>query len=489
MSYAPMLRLRQVLVLVLFAFLSCGVLAAQPAGDEVWVTVGEDLFRHLQKTPGVIPGAFGLKAADAQDGVVVTKLPTDRLAAVSEAAHHAFNRCGGFVVHDTLNDARAAMKATQPNAYKTLPSDFQITQQTVVNPLLPQLAASNILSTITHLSTNYVNRYYLYASGEQAALWIRDEWQALAGSRTDVTVSTFTHSFIQPSVIMTIDGADPTLQSEIVVLGGHLDSILSGGMTTSSNAPGADDNASGIATITEVIRVLMANNFVPDRTIKFMGYAGEEQGLLGSKDIADEAVANNDDVVAVMQLDMTDFNGSAEDIVMITDNTNVDLTTFVESLVDEYLPTLLRTSGACGYACSDHASWHQRGFAAVFPFEARLNERNFDIHTVNDTLATLGNQADHALKFAQLATSFIVETGLKDIECTVDADCDDGLFCNGAETCNANSCVAGADPCSGVCDEAGDVCVSCAPVGASCSSNADCCGNKCRGKSGSQTCK
>ena len=44
-------------------------------------------------------------------------------------------------------------------------------------------------------------------------------------------------------------------------------------------------------------------------------------------------------------------------------------------------------------------------------------------------------------------------------ECTVDADCDDGLFCNGAETCNAGTCNAGSDPCSGQsCDEAGDVC-------------------------------
>jgi len=44
-------------------------------------------------------------------------------------------------------------------------------------------------------------------------------------------------------------------------------------------------------------------------------------------------------------------------------------------------------------------------------------------------------------------------------ECAVDADCDDGLFCNGVETCNAGSCVAGSDPCPGQgCDESGDVC-------------------------------
>jgi subtilisin family serine protease len=45
-------------------------------------------------------------------------------------------------------------------------------------------------------------------------------------------------------------------------------------------------------------------------------------------------------------------------------------------------------------------------------------------------------------------------------ECTVDADCDDGLFCNGAETCVGGNCVPGTDPCPGqACDEANDVCV------------------------------
>ncbi|MCP3980917.1 MAG: S8 family serine peptidase [bacterium] len=43
--------------------------------------------------------------------------------------------------------------------------------------------------------------------------------------------------------------------------------------------------------------------------------------------------------------------------------------------------------------------------------------------------------------------------------CSVDADCDDGLYCNGAETCNAGSCEVGSDPCGGgICDEATDSC-------------------------------
>ena len=52
------------------------------------------------------------------------------------------------------------------------------------------------------------------------------------------------------------------------------------------DAPGADDDASGIATLTEVIRVALANGWKPKRTVKFMGYAAEEVGLRGSNAIA-----------------------------------------------------------------------------------------------------------------------------------------------------------------------------------------------------------
>jgi len=67
------------------------------------------------------------------------------------------------------------------------------------------------------------------------------------------------------------------------------------------------------------------------------------------------------------------------------------------------------------------------------------------------------------------ATGDIVEGGIDNVViqssgCEIDADCDDGQFCNGAETCAAGVCQAGSAPCEGsglLCDEAGDACVEC----------------------------
>jgi hypothetical protein len=70
------------------------------------------------------------------------------------------------------------------------------------------------------------------------------------------------------------------------------------------------------------------------------------------------------------------------------------------------------------------------------------------------------------------------EAGDACVECLVDADCDDGVFCNGAEICQANVCAAGADPCAGeLCDEAGDACVECL-TGADCDDGVFCNGTE-----------
>lgn len=55
-----------------------------------------------------------------------------------------------------------------------------------------------------------------------------------------------------------------------------------------SIAPGADDDASGIASLSEIIRVLRDNNFRPKRSVALMAYAAEEVGLRGSQDLANQ---------------------------------------------------------------------------------------------------------------------------------------------------------------------------------------------------------
>jgi carboxypeptidase Q len=77
------------------------------------------------------------------------------------------------------------------------------------------------------------------------------------------------------NVIAEIAGSDNAIKDEIVMVGAHLDSW--------HTATGATDNADGSATVIEAMRILKALNVRPRRTIRAALWAGEEQGLLGSK--------------------------------------------------------------------------------------------------------------------------------------------------------------------------------------------------------------
>jgi len=193
-----------------------------------------------------------------------------------------------------------------------------------------------------------------------------------------------------------------------VVIGGHEDSTLRGGVRQGSKAPGADDDASGIAGATEVIRVLAENKFRPKRSIAFMAYAAEELGLLGSQAIARQWKSEGKKVVGVLQLDMINYkNGAAEDIVLIQDYTDKNLNSFLVRLKDEYMSSIKIGYDKCGYACSDHASWHKSGFPASMPFEAiRMNPK---IHSSRDTLANMDSTGAHARNFVKLGVAFAVE--------------------------------------------------------------------------------
>ena len=81
------------------------------------------------------------------------------------------------------------------------------------------------------------------------------------------------------NVIGKIEGTDPALKDQVIVIGGHLDHLGTRGAVVMN---GADDDASGPAVAMEVARVLTQAGFKPKRTIVFAAWCGEEMGLLGS---------------------------------------------------------------------------------------------------------------------------------------------------------------------------------------------------------------
>jgi leucyl aminopeptidase len=399
--------------------LALALMPVAQAADEAWITIDRGSARHAviglaaAGRPGALalldagrPDAFGPGARDTD--VVVGRISPRDLDLLPEILHTARKRCGGFMWHPTRDEAeKAAALANQPGGGGSEAPTYTIDNGPVVQQFLPKLGERAIRRTIIGLG-NFTTRRHNCSSGLSSATWIRNRWQGLAANRPDVTVEFFNHSSTpQPSVILTIPGT--TLASEVVVLGAHQDSIAGSGCA--SLAPGEDDDASGVASLTEVIRVAMLLDYHPLRTVKFMAYAAEEVGLVGSDEIAewhrDQVPPVN--VVGVLQLDMTNYKGSTGDLYVITDYTNGTQNAFVSSLITTYLPGLVQGTTACGYACSDHASWHFQGYPTSFPFEAKVNDSNPWIHTNQDTIDKSGDTAAHALKFSKLAAAYLAE--------------------------------------------------------------------------------
>ena len=329
----------------------------------------------------------------------------------TEAAHKLHDRIlvhgPGYIFKASEAEAMKAL-VEKPTVRTRMP--LTITEDATVAQVLEVINTQNIEDHILELE-DYGTRFHTTATGTQAAEDLKTKWEAMAAlyNRSDVSVRLFNHSSTNmPSVIMTIEGSE--LPDEYVIVGGHLDSTSSQG---NNDAPGADDDASGIATITEATRALFEIGFVPKRTIEVMAYAAEEVGLVGSAEIADEYSDTNVNVVAVTQFDMTNFNGSANDIYFITDFTDSTLNSYLMDLLDHYNASgdhaITYSTSLCNYGCSDHASWTNEGFMASFPFEASFAQRNGNIHTPNDTY-TVSGTADHATKFTKLCAEFLIET-------------------------------------------------------------------------------
>ncbi|PPQ70135.1 hypothetical protein CVT24_003882 [Panaeolus cyanescens] len=227
--------------------------------------------------------------------------------------------------------------------------------------------------------------------------------------RQRITAQEFKHSWGQNSIILRIEGTSTT-DDGVVIIGAHQDST---NMWPFLPAPGADDDGSGTVTILEAYRALISSNFQPVRTLEFHWYSAEEGGLLGSQAVARDYESRSVNVLAMSQFDMTAWvkRGSREEVGIITDFTDNDLTAFNKALVDLYLD-IPYVETKCGYACSDHASWGKAGYPASFTIESSFENSNKNIHSTNDRIDISDEFSfSHMLEFSKLAVAFAVELG------------------------------------------------------------------------------
>jgi leucyl aminopeptidase len=153
-------------------------------------------------------------------------------------------------------------------------------------------------------------RFALADNRRDVAEQIRKRFVSLGyGSATldsfylEKTIQGITYSTWQYNVVATIAGRD---SDSISVVGAHYDSYATG-VNPFVTAPGANDNASGLAGVMEIARVIKGSRFVPKYTITFVAFAAEELGLHGSTYQAEKSATEGDKIMMMINHDMISY--------------------------------------------------------------------------------------------------------------------------------------------------------------------------------------
>ena len=181
------------------------------------------------------------------------------------------------------------------------------------------------------------------------------------------------------NVVGVLEGSDPVLKNETIILGAHYDHLGRGG--EGSLAPrsgeihhGADDNASGTAGLIELARVFGAQRPKLKRTLVFIAFGGEEEGLLGSNYYVNHPLVPLDKTTAMINMDMI---GRMKDSKLMIGGVGT---------ATEWRPLLAKTDFSLtlsddGFGPSDHSSFYSKQIPVLFFFTGTHN----DYHKPSDT--------------------------------------------------------------------------------------------------------
>ena len=169
-------------------------------------------------------------------------------------------------------------------------------------------AAAVIVRSMSHSADNHPHtgstRYdTLYKKIPAVAIGLRDaDWlsENLAKKKMDVFIRTHA-SFLPDTIGNNIIGelAGSEFPGEIITVGGHLDSW--------DNCEGAHDDGAGCVQTIEILRAFKALGYQPKRTIRFVLFANEENGLRGGYKYAEEAKAKNEKHIFALESDAGGF--------------------------------------------------------------------------------------------------------------------------------------------------------------------------------------
>lgn len=254
-----------------------------------------------------------------------------------------------------------------------------------------QLVSADSIQHYMQTLQNFGTRFCLANNRRQVATWIKDKFISLGYPDTQLDSFAYNTTYNgtpyqtwQYNVVANYPGYQEP--NQIYVMGAHYDAIVPNSSNPFANAPGADDNASGVAAAIEVARIMKQYNYIPKKTIRFVAFAAEELGLHGAWNYATKAQNQNMNIVFMLNNDMISYCTlpPSQWKLRIQKYPNSQNVTNLAHNIAQNFTSLSVTEGTQYIQYSDSWPFYSKGYKAIF-----LQEDQFTpfYHTVNDLVA------------------------------------------------------------------------------------------------------
>jgi hypothetical protein len=284
---------------------------------------------------------------------------------------------------------------------------------------------------ISHGGTTMIrSRHVAHADNAAVVRQLAEDLESAGDGRLKVRLLPFTH---RGRTLYNVEAELRGASDELVLVTAHLDSTaaFSAGYDEATDAaPGADDDASGVAAVVDCAAqlVALAEARALGRSLRFVLFNAEEEGLVGSRVYARLQRSLGAKIVAVFHMDMIAFNkappaswevhvGYPESLDV--ERRSLELARLVQALTKQVAPRLeapvlfdsgAKPEGDPAAGRSDHASFHAYGYAACVSSERFFGgddaDANPNYHRQEDRVDAAGFDADFAADISRvLATA------------------------------------------------------------------------------------
>ncbi len=295
--------------------------------------------------------------------------------------------------HDIADQRFAAMNGPMV-PFVVTPDRFGMDATKVLTdipPLLGEVDAARLREDTTELAARYRSSQSSQAELDAATDYVTSTFRDMGYDPQLEPVTLDGKSM--PNVSVTIPGT--ACSNRVLVLSAHYDAK---GPTN----PGADDDASGMAGLFEIARIL--RDHPQPVTIRLVGFSFEEDGLVGSRVMAAHDAQVGTDIVGAVSMDMIGYTDPqktdpfvglpADYLAMVADPSSAELAHAFGAASYTYLPAFAAAGAVIDPSVlpdifrSDHFSFVSEGYPGMIVTDT-ANFRNPNYHTPNDTLATI----------------------------------------------------------------------------------------------------